>query len=166
MYHTVEQTEEAVNKLNEEGFPIKHVSVVTQSLASSKGLHGFITTDSDVTKRSVVTGAWVGGLFSMLVGAAFLWVPGFGPLLVAGRLAVLLLAAVEGALAGVAAGGVLGALVNWGIAEEHILDYEKALQGGTYLLIVHGTAEEMAQAYRILQDATEGKLHIHTGTRV
>jgi uncharacterized membrane protein len=165
IYSTIERAEEAIDRLKEEGFPIKHVSIVTQNLADSKRLHGFITTDDDVTKRSAMTGAWVGGLFSMLVGAAFLWIPGFGPLLVAGRLAALLLAGVEGALLGVAAGGLLGALVNWGIAEEHILDYEKALQGGKYLLIVHGTTEEIAQAYNILQGSAEGKLHLHTGTR-
>jgi hypothetical protein len=115
-------------------FPVKHVSVVTQNLASDKAAHGFITPGDDLTLRGAATGAWVGGLVSVLIGAAFLWVPGFGPLLVVGRLAVLLFAGVEGALTGTATGGLLGALANWGIAEEHILDYEKRLREGKHLV--------------------------------
>jgi hypothetical protein len=88
---------------------------------------------------------------SVLIGAAFLWVPGFGPLLVVGRLAALLLAGVEGALA------------NWGIAEEHILDYEKRLREGKHLVIAYGTAEEVARAHDILQGTTAGALRAHAG---
>jgi heat induced stress protein YflT len=82
MYGTMAQAEEAVYTLERAGFPVKHVSVVTQNLASDKATHGFITPGDDLTLRGAATGAWVGGLVSVLIGAAFLWVPGFGPLLV------------------------------------------------------------------------------------
>jgi hypothetical protein len=162
MYETMAQAEEAVHTLKRAGFPVKHVSVVTQNLVSDKATHGFIMPGDDLTPRSAATGAWVGGLVSVLIGAAFLWVPGFGPLLVVGRLAALLLAGVEGALAGAATGGLLGALANWGIAEEHILDYEKRLQEGKHLVIAYGTAEEVARAHAILQSTTAGALRVHT----
>jgi hypothetical protein len=166
MYETMAQAEEAVHTLERAGFPVKHVSVVTQNLASDQGIHGFIAPGDDLTPRSAATGAWVGGLVSVLIGAAFLWLPGFGPLLVVGRLAALLLAGVEGALAGAATGGLLGALANWGIAEEHILDYEKRLQEGKHLVIAYGTNEEVSRAHAILQSATTGALRVHTGTSV
>src|SRR5207249_3644396 len=124
IYDTMAQAEEAVHTLDQAGFSVKHLSIVTQNLASDRTTHGYITSGSDLSPRGAVTGAWVGGLVSMLVGAAFLWVPGFVPLLVVGRLAALLLVGVEGALAGVATGSLLGALASWGIAEEHILEYE------------------------------------------
>jgi outer membrane lipoprotein SlyB len=162
MYETMAQAEEAVYTLERAGFPVKHVSVVTQNLASDKATHGFITPGDDLTLRGAATGAWVGGLVSVLIGAAFLWVPGFGPLLVVGRLAALLLAGVEGALAGAATGGLLGALANWGIAEEHILDYEKRVQEGKHLVIAYGTDEEVARAHAILQSTTAGALRVHT----
>src|SRR5215471_13542401 len=161
VYDTIEQAEEAVHKLDREGFPIKHVSIVTQNLAKSP--HGFITPEDDLTKRGTVTGAWIGGLCSLLVGAAFLWIPGVGPLLVAGRLAALLFAGVEGALAGAATGGLLGALANWGIAEEHILEYESHLRGGKYLVIAYGTAEEVEQAHAILEGTAVEELRLHAG---
>jgi len=163
IYDTIEQAEEAVHKLDHQGFPTKHISIVTQNLASTKRTHGFITPEDDLTKRGTVAGAWIGGLCSLLVGVAFLWIPGVGPLLVAGRLAALLFAGVEGALAGAATGGLLGALANWGIAEEHILEYERHLQGGKYLVIAYGTAEEVEHAHAILQGTAAGALHVHAG---
>jgi uncharacterized membrane protein len=165
VYDTMELADEAVHRLHDEGFPIKHVSIVAQNLASEKQTHGLITAGEDLTVHGAATGAWVGGLFTLLVGAAFLWIPGFGPLLVAGRLAALLLAGVEGALAGAAAGGLLGALANWGIAEEHILEYKSKLRGGKYLVIAYGNAEDVAQAQAILQGTKARELHIHPGVR-
>jgi hypothetical protein len=65
--------------------------------------------------------------------------------------------------AGAATGGLLGALANWGIAEEHILEYEQLLQGGKYLVIAYGNVEEVAHAHAILQGTAAGELHVHTG---
>jgi hypothetical protein len=166
IYDTMAQAEEAVHTLDQAGFPVKHVSVVTQNLASDKATHGYITPGDDLTPHGAATGAWVGGLCGVLIGSAFLWVPGFGPLLVVGRLAALLLAGVEGTLAGIGAGALLSALKNWGIAEEHIFDYEKQVQGGKHLVIAYGTAEEVAKAHAILQGTAAGTLRVHAGTSV
>lgn len=166
VYETMAQAEEAVHTLDQAGFPVKHVSIVTQNLASDKTMHGYITPGDDLTPRGAATGAWVGGLLSLLIGSAFLWVPGFGPLVVLGRLAALLLVGVEGALAGAATGSLLGALANWGIAQEHILDYERQVKGGKHLVIVYGTAEEVAKAQAILEETQVGTLRVHTSSSV
>jgi uncharacterized membrane protein len=163
IYDTMTQAEEAVHRLDQAGFPVKHISIVTQNLASNATIHGYITPGDDLTPRGAAAGAWLGGLGSVLLGAACLWAPGFGSLLVLGRLATLLLAGVEGALVGAAAGGLLGALVNWGIAEEHILDYAQQVQGGKHLVIAYGTSTDVAQAHAILQDTNAGALHLHVG---
>jgi len=165
-YDTMDQAEEAVHTLNRAGFPVKHVSIVTQNLASDKTIHGYITPGDDLTVRGAATGAWIGGLLSLFIGTAFLWIPGFGPLLVVGRLAALLLAGVEGTMVGVAAGSLLGALASWGIAEERILDYEKQLREGKHLVIAYGTAEEVDKAHAILQETDVGALHMHASTSV
>jgi uncharacterized membrane protein len=165
-YHTMAQAEEAVHRLDRAGFPVKHISIVTQNLASEKTTHGFITSGEDLAVRGATTGAWIGGLLSLLMGVAFLWIPGFGPLLVVGRLAALLLAGVEGSMLGAATGSFLGALANWGIAEERILDYEKQLREGKHLVIAHGTAEEVGEAQAILQETNAGALHVHASPSV
>ena len=164
IYDTMAQAEEAVHTLAQAGFPVKHVSIVTQNLVSDQTMHGYITPGDDLTPRGAATGAWVGGLLSLLIGSAFLWIPGFGPLLVLGRLAALLLIGVEGALVGVATGSFLGALANWGIAEEHILDYERQVQSGKHLVIAYGTDEEVAKAHAILEGTKVGALRVHAGS--
>ena len=165
VYETIAQAEWAVHELDHKGFPMQQVSIVTQDLGSDTGIHGFITTGEDRTKHGAATGSWVGGVFGLLMGAAFLWVPGFGPLLVAGRLAVLLLAGIEGALAGAATGGLLGALSNWGIAEQHIFDYEKMVKSGKYLLIAHGNPKELENAQAIMQESEAKEVRLHTGSQ-
>ena len=160
VYDSLSQAEGAVNKLNWGGFPITHVSIVAQDLVSERDVHGYITT-GDVAKDGAGTGAWVGGLFGLLVGAAFIWVPGFGPLLVAGPLAAILLGGIEGAVAGAAAGGLLGALVGWGVSKKHILKYEDQLKGGKYLVIAHGSADEVSKARNILGSTGAGEVNVH-----
>jgi hypothetical protein len=161
VYTTMSQAEEAVHALAQAGFPVKHLSIVTQHLGRDTPLHGSITPGDDLTPRGATAGAWLGGLGSVLVGAAFFWAPGFGSLLILGRLAALLLASVEGALVGAAAGSFLGALVNWGIAEEQVLDYAQQVQARKQLVIAYGTAAEVAQAYTILQGTPAGVLCRH-----
>ena len=166
IYDTMAQAEKAVHTLDQASFPVKQVSIVTQNLASDQTMHGYITPGDDLTPRGAATGAWVGGLLSLLIGAAFLWVPGFGPLLVLGRLASLLLAGVEGALVGAATGSLLGALTSWGIEEAHILDYAQQVRSGKHLVIVHGTDAAVARAHAILQGTAAGVLRVHAGSGV
>jgi uncharacterized membrane protein len=166
VYDTMAQAEEAVHTLDKAGFPVKHITIVTQNLASDRTMHGYITPGDDLTPRGAATGAWVGGLVSLLIGSAFLWVPGFGPLVVLGRLATLLFIGVEGALMGAATGSFLGALANWGIAEEHILDYEQQVQSGKHLVIAYGTDEDVERAHAILQGTAAGALRVHADASV
>ena len=162
VYDSMTNAEDAVRMLDKGGFPIKQVSIVAQDLESEKAVHGYVTA-GDVAKSGAGVGAWVGGLFGLLIGAAFIWVPGFGPLLVAGPFAAMLLGGIEGAIAGAAGGGLLGALVGWGVSKEHILKYAEELKGGKYLLIAHGSAGEVARAHNILQGSGATELNVHSG---
>jgi hypothetical protein len=151
----MDHAELAVEALGKGGFPIQHVSILAQNLGTEKKVHGFVTS-CDVAKSAARTGAWVGGIFGVLVGAAFLWVPGVGPLIVAGSLSSALLGGVEGAVAGAALTGFLGWLSAIGISKEHILKYEESVKAGNYLVVAHGTAEEVMKAKAIL-DGTRPK---------
>jgi len=163
VYDTMAQAEGAVRKLDEGGFRIEQVSILARDLTSEKEVHGYLTT-GDVAKQAAGTGAWVGGLFGLLVGAAFIWVPGFGPLLVAGPLAAVLLGGIEGAAVGAAASGLLGALTGWGISKQHILKYEEDVKAGKYLVVAHGSAEDVARAEDILRGTGAGELTTHADT--
>ena len=160
IYGHLDQAEEAVRKLGEGGFPIDHVSIIAQDLGSEKKVHGFVTS-CDVAKSAATTGAWVGGIFGLLVGAAFVWVPGVGPLIVAGSLTSALLGGLEGAAAGAAFTGVLGWLSALGISKEHILKYEESVKAGKYLVIAHGGANDVIKARQILSGTGPAELTVH-----
>ncbi len=149
VYHNLTEAEEAVKRLIDQKFPANQISIVTQNLETEKQVHGFITA-GDIAKEGAGTGAWMGGLFGVLMGAAFIFVPGFGPLVVAGPFAAALLGGVEGAAVGAAGGGLLGALVGWGVSKEHILKYEEVVKGGNYLVIANGDEAQVNQAKAIL----------------
>lgn len=161
IYNSMAAAEEAVNRLNAHQFPLEQVSIVAQNLQSEKQVHGYITI-GDVAAGGATSGAWMGGLFGLLIGAAFIWVPGFGPLVVAGPLTAVLLGGLEGALVGAAGGGLLGALVGWGVSKKHILKYEEHVRGGKYLLLVHGTPDEVMQAKSLLEATEYAELNLHT----
>jgi hypothetical protein len=160
VYAHLDQAEEAVRQLGHGGFPIQHVSIIAANLGSEKKVHGFVTS-CDVAKSSARTGAWVGGIFGLLVGSAFLWVPGVGPLIVAGSLASLLLGGLEGAVAGAAVSGLLGWLVSLGISKQQILKYEEHVKAGKYLVVAHGTADDVNKAKAILEGTKPAELNVH-----
>ena len=86
----------------------------------------------------------------MLMGSAFILIPGVGPLLLAGPLVGMLVGALEGA---VVVGGVsaLGAaLASLGIPDNSVLEYETEIKVGKYMLLAHGTTAEVTQARQIL----------------
>lgn len=132
VYDSMKGAEAAVRALLDQGVPSEQVSIVGQDLHSETQVHGFITT-GDVAKTGAKTGAWVGGLFGVLTGAALLFVPGVGAVVILGPLAAGALAAGEGA----AAGGGLGAVLGHFIAKKHVPKYTQHLEAGNYLVLRH-----------------------------
>jgi hypothetical protein len=165
IYDTMERAENAVRRLDQGGLPICQVSIVARSLESEKKITGFITA-GDVAKSTARIGGWTGGIFGLLLGAAFLWVPGFGQLIVVGPLAAALIASLEGAAAGGAAAGLLGALIGWGVSKQHILKYEQSVNVGKFLVVYHGSASEVRKANDILKATEPSSLLVHTESDV
>jgi uncharacterized membrane protein len=165
IYQSLEEAEGAVKLLNDKKFPINQISIVTQNIETTKKVHGFITV-GEVAAQGASSGAWMGGFFGLLVGAAFIWVPGVGPLFVAGPFAAALLGGVEGIVAGATGGGLLGALFGWGISKEHILKYEEVIKGGKYLVIANGDEAQVNQAHTILDGATIHQRLLTKGEKV
>jgi uncharacterized membrane protein len=154
IYPSLAEAEAAVKRLADRKFPINQISIVTQNIETTKQIHGFITA-GDVAAQGASTGAWMGGFFGVLVGAAFIWVPGLGPLFVAGPFAAALLGGVEGIVAGAASGGLLGALFGWGVSKEHILKYEQDIKNGKYMVVANGDETQVRQARTILDGLTD-----------
>lgn len=89
-------------------------------------------------------GGILGGSLGLLAGIGTLAIPGIGPLIAAGPL----LATLSGLAAGVAVGGISGALVGMGISESDARSYEGKLRGGNVLIAVHTESREAQIAAR------------------
>jgi uncharacterized membrane protein len=155
-----ESAERAIKLLSKEGFPMSNLSIVGRDFQVSEKPIGFVK-PADLVKEGAGTGAWVGGLFGMLLGAAFLVVPGVGPMVVAGPLLGALIGGLEGALAGAALGALSGALVAWGVPKDQAILYETEVKAGKFLLIARGTPEEVARARTILETSSPERLDVY-----
>jgi Heat induced stress protein YflT domain len=137
--------EDAVRRLQADGIPMQNVSIIGKDFQAVERPLGFVTAGS-VAKEGAKVGAWTGGLFGLLVGAAFLILPGIGPVVIAGPLAAALLGGVEGALAGAAFGGLTGALVGLGVSKDKAIRYESQVKAGKFLVTLHGDPAQIERA--------------------
>ena len=118
---------DAVAELKNKGYT-NDISVISKDV-NGEGVKSEQVKD-DVTDGAVA-GAAVGGalagLATLLAGAAALAIPGAG---------ILILGPLGAALAGAATGGLVGALVDWGIPQEKAKEYEHRIKSGDVLVAV------------------------------
>jgi uncharacterized membrane protein len=152
--------EEAVRRLLKEGFDMKDVSIVGRDFQVEEEPIGFVST-RDFVKLGAGTGAWVGGLFGLLMGAAFLVLPGVGPVIIAGPLSAALLGGLEGMIAGAALGALSGALVGLGVPKNQALKYEAQVKAGKFLVVVQGTPEKIERARAVLTTGRQEDVQVY-----
>jgi hypothetical protein len=160
IYDTHAQAEEAVKELQRSGFDMKKMSIVGKDYHTDEQVVGYYNT-GDRMKYWGKMGAFWGGVWGWLFGAAFFAIPGIGPVLVAGPLVAWIVAALEGAIV---VGGLsaLGAgLYSIGIPKDSVVKYESALKSDKFLLLAHGTADEVARARDIMQRTHPMEVSIH-----
>jgi uncharacterized membrane protein len=160
VFETHAEADEAVKELQKAGFDMKKLSVVGKDYHTEEQVVGYYNA-GDRMKHWGKLGAFWGGLWGLLFGAAFFWVPGIGPILVGGPLVASIIAALESA---VVVGGIsaIGAgLVSLGIPKNSIVEYESALKVGKYVVVAHGTAEDVAKAKNILSTLKPTDLKDH-----
>lgn len=153
--------EQAIKELQSAKFDIKKLSIIGRDYHTEDNVVGFYST-GDRMKYWGKLGAFWGGIWGILVGAAVLFIPGVGPIIVAGSVVTWIAAALEGALV---VGGLsaLGAgLYSLGIPKDSIVKYETSVKAGKFMVIAHGTAEEVGKARDILQSTGAEQVNVHT----
>ena len=153
--------EAAIKELQQSGFDMKKLSIVGRDYHTDEHVVGYYNTE-DRMKVWGKTGAFWGGLWGLLFGSAFFWIPGLGPLFAAGPVVSWIIGALE--VAAVAGGlSVIGAaLVSLGIPKDSIVQYETAIKVGKYAMIVHGTMDETTRAKEILSHTYPETLDHHS----
>ncbi len=151
VFNTHGEAEDAIHLLSKSGFDIKKLSLIGKGYHSEEHPVGFYTV-GDRMKTWGGTGAFWGGIWGLLLAPAVFVIPGFGLLAFAGPIVSLLVGALEGAVVfgGISALGA--ALFNMGIPKDDVIKYESALKVDKYILMVHGSVEEIDRAHEILAD--------------
>jgi hypothetical protein len=149
MYDNHTAAEDAVKELQKSGFDMKKLSVVGKDYHSDEQVVGYYNA-GDRMKYWGKWGAFWGGFWGLLFGSAFFWVPAIGPVLVGGPLVAWIVAALENALVVGGLSAIGAGLYSIGIPKDSIVTYETAIKAGQYLVVAHGTSEEVAKAKDIL----------------
>jgi uncharacterized membrane protein len=162
VYNTHLEAEQAVKTLQKGGFDMKKLSIVGRDYHSEQHVVGYYNT-GDRMKAWGKIGAFWGGIWGLLFGTAVFMIPGLGPIVLAGPLVASLVAGLEGAavVGGLSALG--GALASLGIPKNSVIQYETALKADKFLLLAHGTPDEVTRAKSIIDGTKPSEAAVHHG---
>ena len=147
--------EAALQQLQQIGFPMDRVSLITQHQSQ-----GDVREDSPAEfsrhetlkhlERGAIEGGEIGGLVGLLMGAATLFLPGIGSVVMLGATPALI-GMFAGGFYGSVSGGLLGATINSNIPPQSAKLYAERLKQGQDLVVVEGTDAEIQQAESVLK---------------
>jgi len=149
IFNTHVEAEQAIQSLSRAGFDMKKLSLVGKGYHTEEHPIGFYTT-GDRIKTWGGMGAFWGGIWGLLFAPAVFFFPGLGLMAMAGPIVAALVSGLEGA---VVVGGIsaLGAaLTQIGVPKDQVIKYETALKVDKYVLLVHGSADEVAKVHTVL----------------
>jgi len=152
--------ETAIRELQQSGFDMNKLSIVGRDFHTDEHVVGYYN-GGDRMKAWGKTGAFWGGLWGLLFGSGFFLIPGIGPLLVAGPLVAWIVGALEGAIIVGGVSAIGAGLYSLGIPKNSIVRYETALKTGKFVLIAHGSANDITYSKKILHHTEPEMLEHH-----
>ncbi len=160
IYNSHTDAEASIKELQRSGFNMKKLSIVGKDYHTEEHVVGYYNT-GDRMKVWGKLGAFWGGLWGLLFGSALFIIPGIGPLVVLGPLVGWIVGALEGAVVVGGLSALGAALYSVGIPKDSIMKYETALKSDKFLVIAHGTADEVAKAKSILKTTGAAEIDAH-----
>ena len=148
-YATHQKAETAIKKLEKSGYDMTKLSIIGTDYHSDETVTGYYTV-GDRMKKWGSFGAFWGGFWGLLFGSAFFFIPGLGPLLVAGPLVSAIIGALEGAALLGGTSVIAAALVSLGIPNDEVLKYETEIKAGKFMLLAHGNKINIENARKVL----------------
>jgi hypothetical protein len=160
VFRSHEDAETAVKELQKSGYDMKKLSVVGKDYQTEDSVVGYYNTGDRMATWGKFGLFW-GSIWGLLFGSAFFIIPGLGPIMVGGPLVSWIIGALETA---VVTGGLTalgGALASIGIPKDSVVRYETALKANKFVLVVHGTVEEVGKAESILMQNKAEEATVH-----
>jgi len=154
----------AVKKLITAGFEMKNLSIVGKGYHTDEKVVGFYNM-GDRVKFWGTRGAFWGGFWGLFFGGLFMTVPVVGHVVVLGYLATIAVVAIENAVMVGGLSALGAALYSIGIPKNSVVQYEAALKADDFLVMAHGTAEEVARAKSILGSVNPSRLDVYAGAK-
>jgi hypothetical protein len=154
--------EMAIKKLASAGFDMKSLSVVGKGYHSDEKIIGFYNA-GDRIQFWGMRGAFWGAFWGLFFGGLFITVPVVGQVFVLGYLASMAISAIEGALLLGGVNALGAALFSIGIPKDSVIDYETTVKADGFLVMAHGTTEEVERANKILGTVNPTQLDVHVG---
>jgi hypothetical protein len=136
VFQTHAEAEGAVTDLQRAGFDMTRLSIVGADFGTVEHVVGSDNI-GDRTKVWGRAGAFWGGIWG-LFGAAWLPVPGIGPVLVGGPLVAAIVGGLESAVVAEGLSAIGAGLVSVGVPTDIVFNYETAIKAGKYVLVAHG----------------------------
>jgi hypothetical protein len=149
VFDTHTEAEDAIKELQTSGYNMQQLSIVGKDYHTEEQVVGYYNA-GDRMKSWGKLGAFWGGLWGFLVGAAFFAIPGVGPVVVAGPLVAWIVGALEGAVVVGGLSAIGAGLFSLGIPKDSILQMETALKADKFLVVAHGTPQDVDKAKTIL----------------
>lgn len=156
VYGTHLDAETAIRSLETAGLDMTRLSIIGRDFHTEEHALGYYTL-GDRVKLWSGRGALLGGLWASCLASGIFLLPVVGPVVVLGPLVAVLLAVLEGAALGGAAGAIGAVFANIGLPEEAVVKYERAVLAGQFVLVAQGTPDILTHAQLIL--GTTGTTH-------
>jgi len=156
------QAETAVKALAQGGVDMKQLSIVGRGYHTEEHVVGFYNAGERIRFWGKY-GAFWGSLWGLFGAGIFLVSPMTGPVMALGALVATIVSAVEGAIAFGGSSAIGAAIFSMGVPKDSVLEYERALKADSFLILVHGTAGDVARAKSILASVKPTHLDVHEG---
>jgi len=157
LFSTRGEAEAALHRLRDAGFNMDRISVVAQNddnlteISSSGETKDRSEQAKGGAGAGATAGAATGGALGLIGSLGILAIPGIGP---AAELGVLLANTIIGGGIGAAGGGLLGALIGWGVPESDANYYnDRVVKHNDFLLMLESdSAAETRRAEEIVRE--------------
>ncbi|NNJ24937.1 general stress protein [Alienimonas chondri] len=153
VFHSHAEAQKAVRDLKAAGFSDDQIGVASRDQEGTFAEQNEETMAEEGAVAGAATGLGAGALWGLGIVAGAL--PAVGPVIAGGALA-----AVAASAAGTAAaGGLIGALVGWGIPEEEANYYHSEFESGRTIVTVKCGTDRWEEAHRILDGTNAYDYH-------
>jgi uncharacterized membrane protein len=144
VYDSREEAIKALELLNDQGFPMKKVSLLGKADVVDDHIH--VKSIDKIKNAPVLLGVGAGTTLGLLAGLGAFTIPGFGFLYGAGAI----IGALAGFDLGLVSGGLVTLLTELGIHKDHVVKVNEHLDSGRFVVIVQGSEEDVKRAASIL----------------